>query len=67
MSSYISSADRPSYGKEPDHGVCWKAFTFRRLVWLYERERALAIQAGRDPATQADVARWNTLGRRNAA
>lgn len=37
-----------------------------KLVWLYGAERAAAILAGNDPATQADIRRWNSLGRRDA-
>ena len=35
-----------------------------RLVWQYGPERAKAIVEGRDPATEMDLARWRTLGKR---
>ncbi len=38
----------------------------RTVAFLYP-ERARAILAGRDPATLADLARWNALGRKSAA
>lgn len=38
-----------------------------KLTWQYGPERAQAILSGNDVATQADIARWNHLGRRVAA
>lgn len=37
---------------------------FRRLAWLYGPERAEAIAAGVDPATNADIESWRRVGRR---
>lgn len=45
----------------------WQEFTARRLEWLYGRERAADIAAGRDPATNTDLAAWDRLGQRRAA
>ena len=36
--------------------------TMARLQWQYGPERAVAIVAGIDPATNADLAAWNALG-----
>lgn len=33
----------------------------------YTPEQADRIQGGLDPTTQADITRWNSLGRRSAA
>lgn len=62
MSSYIN--DLPQAGK---FGTDWHAITWDRLSWLYGPDLASLIQDGRDPKTQADLARWNSLGRRDAA
>lgn len=35
----------------------------RKLIHCYGLERALAIIAGKDTATQADIAAWHHLGR----
>lgn len=62
MSSYI---DHKSHA-----GVVtleWRRVADQRLEWLYGFERAWAIRSGRDPATNADIATWNALGRREAA
>jgi len=48
-------------------GHFWKAHTFDRLAFTHGHARAQAIMAGRDAATQADVAAWNSLGGRKAA
>lgn len=47
--------------------VDWFAITKERLAWSYGPDRAAQIIAGNDPATQGDVARWNSLGRKDAA
>lgn len=44
-----------------------RALTKARLEWLYGHARAESIARGTDPATQADIASWNALGRRSAA
>jgi hypothetical protein len=49
-----------------DPGHSWADFTAGRLRWHYG-ERAESIIAGNDPATQADLAAWNHLGRKDAA
>jgi hypothetical protein len=62
MTPYI---DTSGNAVEPPH--VW-ADHFRRLfTWHYGPERADAIMSSRDPTTQADIARWNRLGRRSAA
>jgi len=33
-----------------------------RLAWAHGNDRAAAIIAGRDPETEADIARWRALG-----
>lgn len=38
-----------------------------KLAWQYGPDRAMAILAGTDPQTQADIARWNALGSGSAA
>jgi len=60
MSSYIDSPFNES-------NVCWRDFTWQRLVWFYGYDRAHQIDKGNDPDTQADLARWSALGRRAAA
>jgi hypothetical protein len=46
----------------------WALWDLRdRLLWLYGPERAAEIMAGRDEATQADIAKWNALGNRGRA
>ena len=35
---------------------------FRRLVQCYGRERTVEICAGRNPAANADLAKWRRLG-----
>jgi hypothetical protein len=42
----------------------WDAHIRRSLVFQYGHERANQIIKGKDPATQADIARWNNLGNR---
>ncbi len=49
-----------------DPGHSWADFTAKRIWWIYP-DRADAILAGNDSATQADLAAWNRLGRRAAA
>lgn len=39
-----------------------RQFLEDRLIWLYGGARAAEIMAGRDPATQADIAAWRRLG-----
>lgn len=51
------NASEPSYHD-------WSEFTRRRLIWLYGQERADRVRAGKDEATNADIARWNALGQR---
>lgn len=42
----------------------WRAFTYRRLLWLYgDPMRA----RGSTPQAMADVKAWRSLGRRSAA
>lgn len=64
--TYIDTppSDRPW---NPYPGFFWGAFTFDRLAWLYGPQRAQAMRAGRDPATNADIEAWNRLGRKVAA
>ncbi len=38
-----------------------------RLQWQRGSDAAADILNGRDPSTQADIARWNALGRKDAA
>lgn len=63
MSSYI---DTPPYerwgGAFVYDGHLWKAHTFDRLAAQYGHTRAQAIMAGKEPATNADIAAWNALG-----
>jgi hypothetical protein len=51
---------------EPDNSELvshdWVVHTLRNLEWHYGLDRAVAITAGSDPATEADVAAWNRLG-----
>ena len=47
--------------------VDWESMRWQRLCHCYGPERAKLIVSGRDPKTQADLARWNALGRRSAA
>jgi hypothetical protein len=47
--------------------LSWREHTRARLDWLYGYDRARQIDAGLDPATQADIAAWNRLGKRSAA
>ena len=44
----------------------WRSHV-RRLAALYGLTRALAIVTHQDPQTEADVAAWLALGRREAA
>ena len=45
----------------------WREHTWRALAFQYGPERADAIYHGSDPRTQADIIRWNSLGRKDAA
>jgi hypothetical protein len=63
MSTYINNASRPGYGHRPDDAHSWQTYTERRLTWAHGPERAHLIVSGRDPATNADIATWNNLGR----
>lgn len=54
-------------GAESEHGHDWSDHFRRLFTWLYGPERADDIMSGRDPATQSDLSRWNSLGRRSAA
>ena len=70
MSSYkdhhpVVRGEDGVYTQDVTHS--WDAFTARRLIWHYGPERAAAITTGQDPATEADVAAWNALGRRAVA
>ena len=38
-----------------------------RLAWQRGPKAAAAILSGKDPGTRKDVARWNSLGRKDAA
>lgn len=42
---------------DPDHQL------WLRLCWLYGKERAARIVAGYDETTEADVQKWNRLGK----
>lgn len=70
MSTYIDSYERRAFpGSAQFVTVCtqsWREHTARNLAWHYP-DRAAAIMAGNDPATQSDMARWAKLGRRDAA
>ncbi len=68
MSSYIDHrfGNTPG-GYSHEVALSWRQLTKLRLEWLYGAHRAWVIEDGRDPATQADIARWNALGRRSAA
>lgn len=44
----------------------WRDHTRRNQAWG-RPEAVDRIMAGNDPATQADIARWDSLGRRAAA
>lgn len=68
MTSYRDHYRLPHEGEEGAQIThSWAAFTRRSLEWLYGDDRARAIRQGHDPATQADLARWNSLGRKEAA
>ena len=64
MSSYINHKPQARWA---DVEVDWYAITWERLASHYGPERADCIVDGRDPATRADIARWDSLGRRDAA
>lgn len=68
-STYKDHWSWPQAGGEsgPQVTLSWANYTDRRLAWLYGHERAGAIRAGTDTDTQADIAKWNALGRRAAA
>jgi hypothetical protein len=51
-------ADWPNIEPRPR----WVSETEVRLGWCHGPERAAAIIEGRDPATEADLAAWRTLG-----
>lgn len=59
----LGSAFTPAGKKE---GVSKGGLRYR-LRWHHGEKRAAQILSGRDPATQADIAKWNMLGRRSAA
>lgn len=59
--SYLDTPEAVWAGRIFYTGHYWDAFTFSRLEWLYGKERARAITAGRDPAANADLAKWNKL------
>lgn len=44
------------------NGAAWND-TCARLFWAHDADRAADIVAGKDRATNADLARWRTLGR----
>lgn len=67
MSSYIDDGDHPLPGGGRNYGHSWVAHTRWNLMWVYGEERGRRMAAGTDPATQADIAKWNALGRRAAA
>lgn len=66
MSSYINTPPNQMRGIA-DPGHSWEEHTERRLAWVYGPARAAAMMAGRDPATNTDIAAWNGLGERRAA
>lgn len=66
MTTYISTPENWCRGRY-DPGFSWEEHTERRLAWLYGAQRAEAMMAGRDAATNADLAAWSSLGRRKAA
>lgn len=45
----------------------WRDHTRLNLAQHYDADRVNRIMAGADPRTQADIARWNSLGQRSAA
>lgn len=64
-----------SYGNDPkcrrdwmgvkfEPSTDWRAFTIRRLLWLYNDQ---ARAEGTSPAALADLAAWRKLGQRSAA
>lgn len=59
MSSYISTL----HGCAAEDQVDWARLTRQRLSWLYGPDYDLQ----RASQTQADLAAWNALGRREAA
>lgn len=62
MSTYI---DHRSKGRRVIHS--WTHHTSLNLAQHYDPARVVRIMTGTDPKTQADVARWEALGRRSAA
>lgn len=73
MSSYIDDGYPklgPHTGRALPEGqlpVLWRDITWTRLEWTHGADRAALIVIGKDPPTQADIARWEALGRRSAA
>lgn len=63
MSSYIDHRDFPTGLIEHS----WQAYTLDRIEWLYGPERAAAVMAGADRATNADLDAWNRIGRKAVA
>jgi hypothetical protein len=66
MSTYISTPPNHANGFH-DPGHSWEEHAERRLAWVYGPARAEAVMAGRDPATNADIAAWTGLGEGRAA
>ncbi|MGE5500595.1 MAG: helix-turn-helix domain-containing protein [Ignavibacteriales bacterium] len=50
---------RPPRRRRPP--TTWRTLK-TRLTWAYGPERATSIIDGKDPATNADIAKWNALG-----
>ena len=65
--NYGAYARRERRTQQFQASVYWLAVTRERLVQQYGVERAAMIEAGLDPATQADLAAWKRLGREAAA
>lgn len=59
--TYIDTAERPEgYIDTSSDYLNWRAFTERRLAWLYGSDHKITRAA----QTQADLAAWRSLGAR---
>lgn len=60
--AFPPSVDGPRAARAVAEKPVYDLRTLERLSWAHGRDRAQSIVAGRDIATETDIARWRTLG-----
>lgn len=64
MSAAMSSGQRRRFAEaEAERAKIRHQTFYDRLVWVHGPDRAEAIIDGKDAVTNADIAKWRSLGR----